>query len=327
VNRQVRCKDDAGHRYATQLIGIGYLCKVCGAPFRQATGHSAAVTFLSAGIIRRIVPALLLQLLLLQLLLLLQRQLPPLTGEAGICGAACNIAHLCCSTLPVVWHSGLWVRVNDRISAAPSHCGRGRATEAPAASSQAPARRRRRRAAAAAAAAAQHTAHICQSCRDRFPRSRRIHFFIQLRARHRTAMFPWRCMVRGIIYTYLPIHSARLSFNAQGDRAAPLLPPPTHPGATQVSGGRHGRRTPPWSPTADIHHGSGVRKRRRGEGLFCQTACLSSSYTVTQRKVFTPHPRPRRVMLAARRPGVNFAAQSPVAAVRSRLAADDCLHG
>jgi hypothetical protein len=165
VNRQVRCKDDAGHRYATQLIGIGYLCKVCGAPFRQATGHSAAVTFLSAGIIRRIVPALLLQLLLLQLLLLLQRQLPPLTGEAGICGAACNIAHLCCSTLPVVWHSGLWVRVNDRISAAPSHCGRGRATEAPAASSQAPAapppppRRRRRRRRAA------RTAHIsiCQS--------------------------------------------------------------------------------------------------------------------------------------------------------------------
>jgi hypothetical protein len=320
VNRQVRCKDDAGHRYATQLIGIGYLCKVCGAPFRQATGHSAAVTFLSAGIIRRIVPALLLQLLLLLLLLLLQRQLPPLTGEAGICGAACNIAHLCCSTLPVVWHSGLWVRVNDRISAAPSHCGRGRATEAPAASSQAPARRRR------AAAAQQHTS-ANQTQRSLSPLSSNPLFHPTASPPQDAAMFPWRCMVRGIIYTYLPIHSARLSFNAQGDRAAPLLPPPTHPGATQVSGGRHGRRTPPWSPTADIHHGSGVRKRRRGEGLFCQTACLSSSYTVTQRKVFTPHPRPRRVMLAARRPGVNFAAQSPVAAVRSRLAADDCLHG
>eukprot|EP01047_Picozoa_sp_COSAG01_P105936 COSAG01_NODE_35098_length_537_cov_0.687215_1_plen_78_part_10 len=47
-------------------------------------------------------------------------------------------------------------------------------------------------------------------------------------------------------------------------------PPPSslHPGATQAGGRRHDKRTPPWSPTADIHHGSGVWKHRRREGLF-----------------------------------------------------------
>jgi hypothetical protein len=43
---------------------------------------------------------------------------------------------------------------------------------------------------------------------------------------------------------------------------------PRRVGATHAGGGRRSRRTPPWSPTADIHHVSGVRKRRREEGLF-----------------------------------------------------------